>query len=1551
VRFLFRFALLVFVLESLFGGILPSAAGAAPTLGIGVSREPTPVRRSDESLDYKVELSNTSPTTATCNPKTWTGTPAPSFSYRWLRDGIAIGGATSETYSPVAADENHSLQCQVTGANTTVASGTGITTAGSRSVTGVSGGFSSSSAGMTISGAGIPTGTRIVSFSGSTLTLSTQATASASGVPLSGTISNAAGEVSAPVFYGSQPAIPPPAPGTPTLGAARPTVATEGSARKCTPPTNWNGAPTWTFQWLRNGSPIAAASGTVSTNSDSITLNAVTTAAGSGELTSGSKNVTGLIVTTGSFRIGQTVSGTGVPAGAKVESVGPGTLELSVAATATGIQALTAGSQPFSTGEAISGAGIPAGTTIVAVNGQTITLSAAATATATGVAVSATATGEKYTPYSASGEEDQNTVFQCMVLGTNASGKAAGLSNNNNIGSPISPPANAVAETPTTSGAEWTSGAIALAAAAPGGMTFAACTGTGWTAHITAQNCTSATAIRPGGVSTVTIREWLSPEVPELVTTKFTAVGGGTTTDTIAQDSFTLAPAEVFGLIGSASGTANMAAGSSSLTNVVAGSGSFVPRQEIVGAGIPVGTTITAVSGSTLTLSSSVIVSGTGTGVAITATGFTAGAEENALGVPDHLAGAHPFSVHTYFAPRRLRTALGGERPTLDLRDAIFELPPGFVANPQATPSHQCSVQMLPQKQCPQSSAVGGLKVVTTGIQAQVAVFQAIPPRGYPAAFVFEIQEEFFTILPKLSGENGYSISAITPLVAQEPKILQARVVLCGYGANVEYNGNGIGAIFVSCKAPGEVATEAPFTDADKVPFLTNPTSCPGTSTITKAHVDSWQEPGRQLPSGLPNLSDPAWKTEEAISPPNTGCDTLEFTPTIEGQPTTSVADSPSGLDFDLRIPQEGLEKPSEFAPADLEDSTVTLPRGVAVNPASANGLAACSPAQIGLKTEVGKSPVRFNDEPVSCPEASKLGTVETETPLLDHPLHGVVYLAHQGDNPFGSLIALYIVVDDPDTGILVKLAGKVTPDPVSGQIVARFEENPQLPFESLSLHFFEGPGGSLRTPAVCGKSTITTELTPWSGTAPATPSSSFQITSAPSGGACPTNVDQLRNAPSFSAGTMSSKAGSYSPFVLHLTREGDTQELKGLNVTLPEGLTGRLAGITRCSEAQIAQVRGRSGLGEGAMEESHPSCPAASEVGTVTAGAGAGEIKNLYYTQGHVYLAGPYKGAPVSMVIVVPAVAGPFDLGTVVVRSPLYINPETAQVTVKAEEIPTILKGIPLDVRSITVKVDRSRFTLNPTSCEQKSVTGTAFGASSNAPLSDRFQVGECAALSFKPNLKLKLKGGTQRGDHPALTATLTYPEGAYANIKSASVALPHSEFLAQEHIKTICTRVQFAAHACPTGSIYGSAEAMTPLLDQPLRGNVYLRSSSHSLPDLVVSLRGPESQPIEVDLVGRVDSVHGGIRNTFEMVPDAPVSKFVLKMQGGKKGLLVNSRNICGKPGHASAGLIGQNGKRRDLRPELTSDCGKAGKKHKGRQKHASHRLDLAAWGSTGF
>ncbi len=913
--------------------------------------------------------------------------------------------------------------------------------------------------------------------------------------------------------------------------------------------------------------------------------------------------------------------------------------------------------------------------------------------------------------------------------------------------------------------------------------------------------------------------------------------------------------------------------------------------------------------------------------------GFEFQSSESALtdpgGAPFTQAGGHPYQFHIGFQLSSARNGAGN--PIVgSLKDAIAKLPPGMVINPNATPVRCTEAQLEASvlSECPDGSAVGVVHTIISGLGGfanpafSEPVYNMVPPPGYAAAFAFNAGGFgiFAHLLGGVNSAGEYEITSTTKDVLQYGQISGLSLDLWGNpsDASHDYRRGQCAYPFTS----GNAACPAERVNA---PLLTMPSRCSADSLTTTIAVDSWEERGRFVSGSS--------QTQDAEGNPAgvNGCNALEFKPTISSKATTNLADTPTGLDVTIHQPQDN--DIDGLSAAALKDVKVTLPAGLTLNPSAGNGLAACSESQIGYQPSEGK--IHFSAAPNSCPNAAKIGSLEVNTPLLKEKLPGSIYLAQPYENPFGNLTAIYLAIESPQRGIVVKLAGKVTPDPQTGRLTATFTENPQLPIEDIETHFFNGPRAALVTPLTCGTKETTTTLVPWSTPegADAHPSDSFQTQVAAGGaGNCPSSEAAAPNHPSFSAGTVAPEAGAYSPFLLKLSREDGTQRLAGIDTTLPEGLTGKFAGIPYCSEAQIAQAKSREAPNMGALEQSNPSCPAASEVGSVTVGAGAG-ITPLYVS-GHAYLSGPYKGAPLSLAIITPAVAGPFDLGAVVVRTALYIDPETAQGHAVSDPLPSIIAGVPLDIRSIEVSLSRPEFTLNPTSCDPMQIVGAAPTLTGQvASLTSPFQVGGCSALKFAPKIAISLKGGTKRHRFPALKAVVTYPsKGAYANIASAQVTLPHSAFLEQGHIGTVCTRVQFAADACPKASIYGKAKALTPLLDKPLEGPVYLRSSSHELPDLVAALNGQ----VDVVLAGRVDTGKGGgIRNTFEAVPDAPVSKFTLEMQGGKKGLLVNSENICRKPQKASVSFTAQNGKALALTPTIGNDCGKKAKKKKGSGK----------------
>ena len=925
-------------------------------------------------------------------------------------------------------------------------------------------------------------------------------------------------------------------------------------------------------------------------------------------------------------------------------------------------------------------------------------------------------------------------------------------------------------------------------------------------------------------------------------------------------------------------------------------------------------------------------------------------------GAPFTRAASHPSAVSTEFGINGTNSS-NPHIPLVQslepLKDAFAELPPGFVGVP-ATAAHCTAVQLIPrsfgdENSCPTESQVGVISVDFSEsiFNTQIPIFNMVPSPGVPARFGFSIGGTIAFLDASVRTRGDYGLTVRSRDISEGFPILGVDVRFWGVPADPSHDFERHCPAATSLETGGPTATEPacvtlaeaigfpvpPYQRPPLKAFLRNPTSCtaPGEGLTTTLHVDSWFNPGRVNSDGSPDLSDPNWKSASTTSheapgypyPPSEWgptvgidhCEDVPFEPSVSVQPTTNQADSPSGLKVDLSIPQNALTEPDAIAQSDLKGAVVKLPQGMSVNPAQANGLGGCTLKEIDLHGE--------NTEP-SCPDSSKVGTVAIKTPLLDHEIEGSVYLAAQKDNPFNSLLALYIVGDDlQQTGTVIKLAGEVKANPQSGQLETVFTNQPQLPFEDLHLELFGGAHGALITPAHCATYTTTSTLTPWSGNAPVVSGDSFKVTGGPGGAPCPPSPAGF--SPALSAGTRNPTAAAFSPFSLRLSREDATQRLAGLALTLPKGLLGKPAGIPYCPESALAAVSGAEGTA--AAQLASPACPAASRLGSVTVGAGAGPDP-FFVRTGAAYLAGPYKGAPLSLAVITPALAGPFDLGSVLVRNALRVDPESAQVSAVSDPLPQILHGIPLDLRDIRVDLDRPGFTLNPTSCDPSSIDGTIDGAEgASAAVSARFQVGECAKLAFKPKLSLRLKGKSTRGAHPGLHATLRMPKGNNANIARTVVALPHSEFLAQNHIKTICTRVQFAAAAgngaqCPSGSIYGHVRAITPLLDQPLEGPLYLRSSSHQLPDLVAALNGQ----IDVDLVGRIDSVNGGIRTTFATVPDAPVSKFTLSMPAGKKSLLENSRNLCASTSRAEVLMDGHNGKVFDSRPVLESGCAKS-------------------------
>jgi NHL repeat len=878
----------------------------------------------------------------------------------------------------------------------------------------------------------------------------------------------------------------------------------------------------------------------------------------------------------------------------------------------------------------------------------------------------------------------------------------------------------------------------------------------------------------------------------------------------------------------------------------------------------------------------------------------------NQDGSPDTQAGSHPDALTINLAFNTAHDANGTLYPAGgNVRNIDVNLPPGLIGDPNATPQCPRATFENPNTEtpCPADTQIGTSSVIlgatgANGTPLTFPVYNLVPPPGVPAEFAFEELgiNTFLDAGVRTGGDYGIT-EHITNI--NDRAIVSVSTTIEG--------------------VPGGAGTR---------PLLTLPTSC-GTPLSFSAHADTWQ-------------SASVTADTSTVTSAITGCDKLDFSPSITARPDVSSADSSSGLAFDLHLDQAGLQDPNGLAAADLKRAVVTLPPGLTLNPSAADGLTGCTPAQIGLD----------NASEPTCPDASKVATVDITTPLLSDHLTGSVYLATPHDNPFDALAAGYIVAEAD--GVLIKLPGKFDLDPQTGQITASFNNNPQLPFSDLKLDFFGGPRGDLATPQTCGTYQTSSQLTPWSDpntTTPATPGDSFTISSGPGGGPCPDLTDPARFTPGFQAGTLSPAAGQYSPFVLKVTRPDGQQNLKKIAVTLPLGLTAKLAGIPKCPQSQIAPGVGGS-----------TNCDPASQVGSVNVGAGAGSSP-FFLKQQPVYLTEGYGGAPFGLAIDTHALAGPFDLGHVVIRSKLNVDPQTAQVSADAEQLPDIIQGIPLRIRSVTLTMDHPAFTLNPTNCNPQTVTGqiTGGGADFASPsddtvkqVSDHFQVAGCGGLGFSPRLSGTILNGRQgihRSDHPNLQFNLHATPGD-ANLASVAVLLPQSFQIDQANLGNICSETELAQTQCAGRNTVGTASATTPLLDSTLSGPVYAVSGSGGLPKLAVILNGPPADPLHLLVRGITDTVGAQIRNTFPLVPDAPITDFNLTLNGGPGGYLVNNTDVCsGAKGKskkarkkasrlrrtnltAAALFTAQDGDTLSQKVPIAAACGKA--KH----RHAKHK-----------
>jgi hypothetical protein len=881
-------------------------------------------------------------------------------------------------------------------------------------------------------------------------------------------------------------------------------------------------------------------------------------------------------------------------------------------------------------------------------------------------------------------------------------------------------------------------------------------------------------------------------------------------------------------------------------------------------------------------------------------------------GAPATLAGSHPVSLE-------LEVGLDhpGEPAEGDLRNLSVELPPGLLEDPTAVPtctqadfvtprSSPWEEESLSGESCPDDTQVGTVTLTSSyggGETRTFGLFNLAAPPGAPSELAANAYGVPLTFVPEIrQAEGGYGLTLGARNLSQLLSIVSLHISIWGTPWSLLHDaqrGNCLNEVepgfgWAKCST-GRPATRPPR------PYLTLPTSCEGPLSFL-ARARSWQGGTAEASSQAPALED---------------CEGLGFEPNARAALIDPRTSSPSGYRFEIAVDTKGVTTPSRRAPAPVRKAVVQLPEGVTINPSVGSGLGVCTPAQFGAETPT-------SPPGAGCPNQSKIGDFTVRSPIVSGTLDGSIFLAAPYENPSGGLLAVYLIAKNAKRGFLVKVAGSLSPDPASGRLTATFDRLPQFPYSELVISFREGQRSPLATPPGCGQYSTEAALTAWSDPNRIRSSSlPLSVAAGIGGGPCPQPPPPFR--PAVAGGSLNSQAGAYSPFYLHLTRGDGEAEITSYSATFPPGLLGRLAGVPFCPDAAIDAAANRSGV----EERDDPSCPEASRIGRTYSGYGVGSVPS--YAPGNLYLAGPYHGAQVSVVAINSAVVGPFDLGTIVIRSAIRIDAATAQARIDSsgsDPIPHIVKGIPVHLRDVRIYIDRPEFTVNPTSCDPEAMSSTLTGSAAAlglgsgetvASASARYQAFNCAALGFRPRVSLRMRGPFRRAKRPSLRV-LVRPRPGDANIGAATVKLPPTTFLNQANITGTCTRPQLLADRCPANSAYGEGVAYTPLLDQPLRGKAYLVASDNLLPDLVFALRG---QGFAVNLAGRIDAVKGRLRATYATVPDAPVSKFVATMWGGGRGILENGDNLCAAPQLVDARFLGHSNRGWLSRPQLRASC----------------------------
>jgi hypothetical protein len=885
-------------------------------------------------------------------------------------------------------------------------------------------------------------------------------------------------------------------------------------------------------------------------------------------------------------------------------------------------------------------------------------------------------------------------------------------------------------------------------------------------------------------------------------------------------------------------------------------------------------------------------------------------------------AGGHPWALTTAieFTSEELNASKANGAsliPTQDPKDIVVDLPPGLLGDPMA--AERCPLATALGGECPASSQVGVYRLrAFLGHDNLGPIVNVVPEAGQSAEFVLELEVHH---RPVLTGHlvrtpQGYGFTVVSNGIPEASTLVSVETTFWGVPADPSHDPmRGL-----KCAATGygvpmncDVRSGGKPAEVTPVPFLTMGTDCavgPETATV---RADSWEEPGSVGANGLYSEQ---FREASARMPGVTGCNLLQFNPEIEVLPDSLLADEPVGLGVNVNVPLS--EEPGTNATPQLRNAVVTLPEGMSVSPGVVDGIQACqATGPEGINIEGPESEeVGLNGEwqlaPGHCPDASTVGTAEAFTPFLPVPVKGHVYLARPGcggpgqsacteqDALDGNLYQLYLELGGTgalaDTGVHIKVAGKTEANPATGQLTTKFLENPQAPFSKLEIHLNGGPRAPIANPAVCGAAVTTADFMPWSapgttqegllmaGTQDATPSSFFDV----GGCASPRGL-----APGFVAGTVTPQAGAFSAFTLSFSRQDREQFVKGVQVHTPPGLLGMLSSVQLCQEPE-------ADLGH---------CPESSKIGTTRVASGAGS--HPFEIEGTVYLTGPHDGAPFGLSVVTPAVAGPFNLGLVVVRARIDVDPESSTLTVTTDEsgpyaLPQIIFGVPLRLKRITVNIDRANFMFNPTNCgapgqpgSQQVTARVAGSENAVASVQSQFAVGGCQSLAFKPRFVVSTSGHTSRAGGASLDAKLSYPAGSVgseANIARVKVDLPKQLPSRLTTLQKACTAQTFASNPanCPAASIVGIVKASTPLLPVGLSGPVYFVShGGEAFPSLIVVLQG---DGVRVDLVGSTFISKAGITSsTFKTVPDVPVGSFELYLPEGKYSALAANGNLC--------------------------------------------------------